>query len=56
MCVSEEVLAEYGEVLSRSRFAGLDPERVARLLAVIAAEATVVRPGDRLAESPDEIR
>ena len=41
-CVSEEVLAEYGEVLGRAKFAGLDPHRVARLLAVIAEEATLV--------------
>ena len=54
LCVSEEVLAEYGEVFGRAKFAGLDPHRVARLLAVIAEEATLVRPANRLAESPDE--
>jgi len=54
MCVSEEILAEYSEVLGRAKFGGLDPHRVARLLAVIAAEATLVRPADRLTESPDE--
>jgi putative PIN family toxin of toxin-antitoxin system len=54
LCISAEVLAEYSEVLGRPRFAGLDPRRVARLLAVIAGEATLVKPTNRLAESPDE--
>ena len=54
LCASEEVLDEYSEVFGRAKFAGLDPRRVARLIAVIAAEATVVRPANRLAESPDE--
>jgi putative PIN family toxin of toxin-antitoxin system len=54
LCVSEEVLAEYSKVFGRAKFAGLDPHRVARLLAVIAEEATLVRPTNRLAESPDE--
>jgi putative PIN family toxin of toxin-antitoxin system len=54
LCVSEEVLAEYSEVFRRAKFAGLDPQRVARLLTVIAEEATLVRPANRLAESPDE--
>jgi len=54
MCLSEEILAEYSEVLGRAKFAGLDRHRVARLLAVIAAEATLFRPADRLTVSPDE--
>jgi len=41
MCLSEEILAEYSEVLGRAKFAGLERRRVARLLAVIAAEATL---------------
>jgi len=54
LCISKEVLAEYSEVFGRAKFAGLDRRRVARLLAVIAGEATLVRPAHRLAESPDE--
>jgi putative PIN family toxin of toxin-antitoxin system len=54
MWVSEEVLSEYSEVLGRAKFAGLDRRRVASLLAAIAEEATLIRPANRLAESPDE--
>jgi putative PIN family toxin of toxin-antitoxin system len=54
LCISEEVLAEYSEVFSRPKFAALDRRSVARLLAAIAGEATVVSPANRLAESPDE--
>ena len=54
LCVSKEVLDEYHNVFGRAKFAGLDPNRVARLLAMIAEEATLVKPANRLAESPDE--
>jgi putative PIN family toxin of toxin-antitoxin system len=54
LCVSKEVLAEYTEVFGRAKFAGLDPRHVARLLALIAGAATLVKPANRLAESPDE--
>jgi putative PIN family toxin of toxin-antitoxin system len=54
LCISEEVLAEYSEVFGRPKFAALDRRSVARLLAVIAGEATVVSPANRLAESADE--
>src|SRR2546421_12044755 len=54
LCVSAEVLAEYTEVFGRAKFAGLDRHRIARLLALIAEEATLVRPVSSLAESPDE--
>jgi putative PIN family toxin of toxin-antitoxin system len=54
MCVSEEVLAEYSEVLGRAKFAGLDPRRVASLLTAIVKAATLVSPANRLGESPDE--
>jgi putative PIN family toxin of toxin-antitoxin system len=54
MCVSEEVLAEYSEVFSRAKFAGLERRHVASLLAAVAEEAALVRPANRLAESPDE--
>ena len=54
LCVSKEVLDEYRDVFGRAKFAGLDPNRVARLLAMIAEEATLVKPANRLAESPDE--
>jgi putative PIN family toxin of toxin-antitoxin system len=35
LCISEELLAEYREVFSRTKFAGLDSQLVARLLKVI---------------------
>ena len=54
LCVSPEVLAEYREVFSRPKFAGLEPQRVSRLLTLIAAEATVVTPTERLSVSRHE--
>jgi uncharacterized protein len=54
LCVSPEVLAEYREVLSRPKFARLDPRHVSRLLDLIAVEALAVAPAGRLAESPHE--
>jgi hypothetical protein len=39
---------KYGEVFARAKFAGLDPHRVVRLLAVIADEATLVMPNARV--------
>jgi uncharacterized protein len=46
--VSAEVLAEYRGVFNRPKFARIPPERVSRLLALIAAEATKVTPTKRL--------
>src|SRR5437867_3653039 len=54
LCVSSEVLAEYREVFSRPKFGGLDPQRVSRLLTLIAGEATVVAPTQRLSVSRHE--
>lgn len=54
LCVSEDVLAEYREVLSRPRFARLDSTAVSRLLALIEREATMVTPTQRLAISADD--
>lgn len=54
MFISEEVLAEYREVFSRPKFSHLSPQRVALLLTLIAREATVVKPTERLAVSQDE--
>ncbi len=54
LCASSEILDEYREVLSRPKFAGLDPRRVARLLTLVTEAATMVTPAGRLAESPDE--
>ncbi len=54
LCISEEILAEYREVLARSKFARLDSRLVARLLTLVAEEATLVTPTNRLTESPDE--
>jgi uncharacterized protein len=52
--VSPEVLAEYEGVLRRPKFAAIDPRRVARLLSLIAAEATAVSPIERLKVSKDD--
>ena len=54
LCLSEEILAEYRGVLNRPKFAHVGPERVARLLGLVAAEATMVVPMDRLAISKHE--
>ena len=54
LCVSEELLAEYREVIARPKFAGIDPQRIARLLELIADEATLVRPTIVLKISKDE--
>jgi putative PIN family toxin of toxin-antitoxin system len=54
LCVSEEVLTEYREVLARPKFAGLDPQRVALLLELIGKEATLVRPTNVLKISKDD--
>jgi putative PIN family toxin of toxin-antitoxin system len=54
LCVSEELLAEYREVLARPKFARLDPQRVALLLKLIAEEAIMVRPAKVLTISKDE--
>lgn len=48
MFVSEAVLAEYREVFSRPKFSHIDPQDVARLLAIIEAEATKVAPTEEL--------
>ena len=52
--VSEDILAEYREVLSRPKFARLNPGRVARLFTVLAAEAVMVQPPRRSTASRDE--
>jgi putative PIN family toxin of toxin-antitoxin system len=54
LCASSEILDEYREVLSRPKFAGLDPQRVARLLTLVTKAANMVTPANRLAASPDE--
>jgi putative PIN family toxin of toxin-antitoxin system len=54
LCVSEEILTEYREVLARPKFAAIDPRRVARLLELIAEEATLIRPTTVLKISKDE--
>jgi len=54
LCVSEELLTEYREVLARPKFAGIDPQRVDLLLKLIAEEATLVRPTNTLQISKDE--
>src|ERR1035437_4405566 len=52
--ISEELLDEYREVFVRAKFAGLDLHLVTRLLTLVADEATLVTPANRLTESPDE--
>jgi putative PIN family toxin of toxin-antitoxin system len=54
LCISEELLDEYREVFGRAKFAGLDLHPVTRLLTLVADEATLVTPPNRLTESPDE--
>jgi putative PIN family toxin of toxin-antitoxin system len=54
LCVSEELLTEYREVIARPKFAGLDPQRVTLLLELIAEEATLVSPTNVLNISKDE--
>jgi uncharacterized protein len=54
LCISEELLDECREVFGRAKFAGLDLHLVTRLLTLVADEATLVTPANRLTESPDE--
>jgi putative PIN family toxin of toxin-antitoxin system len=42
--VSEEILAEYREVLSRPKFARIDPVHASRLFEILAAEAIMIVP------------
>jgi len=49
--VSEAVMAEYREVFSRPKFSGLDLKAVSQLLALVAQQATMVTPTERLAIS-----
>jgi uncharacterized protein len=55
LCVSEELLREYREVLARPKFAAIDPKRIDLLLKLIAEEATLVRPTNTLEISKDEM-
>ena len=48
LCVSQDVLAEYREVLGRPKFSHLDSEEVSRLLAMIEAEGTMFQPTEVL--------
>ena len=49
MVISEAVMVEYREVFSRPRFSSrTDPAEVSRLLSMIEAEATMVRPTEEL--------
>ncbi|PWU12017.1 MAG: putative toxin-antitoxin system toxin component, PIN family [Terriglobia bacterium] len=51
LCVSEAVLSEYREVLSRPKFSHLDAKHVSHLLALIEREAKMVEPSEELAIS-----
>src|SRR5260221_960412 len=52
--VSAELLAEYREVFTRPKFAGLDAQRISHLIALIAGEARMVTPTERLSVSSHE--
>ncbi len=52
--ISPDLLSEYQEVFQRPKFSKLNAEQVARLLALLGDEATVVSPKDRLSVSPDD--
>lgn len=52
--VSQAVIDEYREVFSRPKFSRLDPKNVDRLLKLIEAEATMVKPTITLAISPHD--
>lgn len=54
LCLSEAILAEYRAVFARPKFAGIHPDRIARLLDLVVAEATMVKPLRRATASPDE--
>ncbi len=53
LCLSEAVLAEYGNVLRRPKLQ-LEPLRVEYLLKLAAEEGVLVTPTGPIAESPDE--
>ena len=48
LCLSKDVLSEHREVLARPKFAHLDLEESARLLAMIEAEGMTVAPTEPL--------
>ena len=52
--MSDPVIAEYREVISRPKFSAVRPERVQSLLASLSL-ATVLIPVAKITESPDEL-
>ena len=54
LCLSEEIIAEYRAVFSRTKFARIDPDRFARMLNLLVAEAEIVKPLRHASSSPDE--
>jgi putative PIN family toxin of toxin-antitoxin system len=52
--VSTAVIAEYDIVFARPKFAHIDPDRIARLLRLLKAEATMVTPLELVTESKDD--
>lgn len=52
--VSTAVIAEYDIVLARLKFAHIDPDRIARLLRLLKAEATMVTPPEIVTASKDD--
>jgi uncharacterized protein len=54
LCASAATMAEYEGVLSRPKFAQIDPERIARLLAALKREAVIVVPALRVSKSSHE--
>src|SRR5262245_10382733 len=54
LCLSQEIMAEYREVLKRPKFAAIPVVEVGNLLTMIQTSATVVRPTLRLNISKHE--
>ena len=52
-CVSEDVLAEYAEVLRRPKFRHVEPARIHLALA-LAGSGQVTQVSERIRHSPDE--
>jgi uncharacterized protein len=57
LCLSEEIFAEYRDVLARDRFKYLDQARIKRILARLKKNALLVCPGapvDAIKYDPDD--
>jgi putative PIN family toxin of toxin-antitoxin system len=52
--ISEEILAEYCEVLRRPKFVRIDPAHAIRLFEILAAEAIMIAPNRLATAAPHE--